>query len=139
MVVALSAVFGPAVASLRERRTAINSRFDAAISALLETQAARHIPSTTPPFIAFKTPADRADYELEMSKRGLQRFLDLTEKTKAALADIAIYVPEARAWITGSWELEEATEPSMRNTIEQRRTAALQSERLFRQRRPLPE
>jgi hypothetical protein len=67
----------------------------------------------------------------------IEFFVESTANAKAALVAIEQYVPKVRSTLTKGRELPEAYEPVLRQIIENRRVAAIKSERLFRQRRLL--
>lgn len=75
-----------------------------------------------------------AEYNRAAVERGVTGFITATTGAKAALAEIAQYVPEAREWVTRAWEITVADEPKMRETIEQARAAAIRTERFLRAR-----
>lgn len=125
----------PVFQSRRQRRDAVNAKFDTAIGSLLTVQAARHIASSIPGVNYPGSDEQRAEFERQTTERGVTRFIDLTGEARSALADIAPYVPQAREWVTSAWEIREDEEPEMRSIIEGARSAAIRSERLFRSRK----
>jgi hypothetical protein len=134
LVVSVLTVFlTPAVTSLRVRREAINTKFDAAIEALLLVQAARHAPMTMQRGSYQGTDEEYRLFTLKMAENSLSQFIEQTTRARSALAAISNYVPEAREWITSGWELTQEREPEQREIIEENRTRALKTERLFRQ------
>ena len=134
VVSVVAAVLTPAVTSLRDRREAINMKFDAALQSLLLAQAARHIPSSIQRHYHRGDDEEFRLFTVRMSENSILRFIAETTQARAALAAISPYVPEAREWIKGRWELTEEQEPHQREVIERCRASALKSERLFRQR-----
>jgi hypothetical protein len=138
-VAIIVAFLTPAVTSLRARRQAISDRFDAATAALLMVQAARQAASGMTQRPAGWTDEEHRAFNVRMHERSVEYYLDKTAEAKAALAALQEYVPEVRPQITGSWELREDGEPALKAAIERRRPTALKSERLFRQRRALPQ
>lgn len=128
------AVLTPALQSRQQRRDAVHAKFDAATAALLMVQAMRHVPHGMPARLYPGTPTQFAEYNRAAVERGVTGFMSATSEAKAALAEIAQYVPEAREWVTRAWEITEADEPKMRETIEQARDAAVRTERFLRTR-----
>lgn len=133
VVSVLTAFLTPAVTSLRVRREAINAKFDAAIDALRLAQAARNAPRSMQRGFYPGTDEEYRLFTLKMAENSISRFIEQTAHARAALAAISNYVPEAREWITGEWELKEEREPEQRKIIEENRARALKTERLFRQ------
>lgn len=125
----------PTVTSLRARRQAVHDKFDAAVSALLLVQAARHTPTGMASTPSGWTPEEHRALNLRMNEKGIEFFVECTADAKVALSAIAPYVPEVRDYITSKWELLEDEEPELRTKIEARREAAIKAERLFRARR----
>jgi hypothetical protein len=138
VVAILTPTVTSAVASLRARRQAVDDKFDAAITALLRVQAARHFAADTPGVgVRAKWPQDaQASFHIELQQRGITHYIERTVEAREALAALDRYVPEIRPAITNDWELREQEEPRLGFAIESRRREALKSERLFRQRRP---
>ncbi len=73
-----------------------------------------------------------------MYERSIEFFVEKMADARVALTAIEQYVPGIREKLTSAWELTEEDEPALRAAIEARRAPAIKSERLFRQRRPLP-
>lgn len=132
-VALIVAVLTPSVTSLRARREAISAKFDAAVSALLLVQAARHIATRIDRKYYPGTDEEYQQFNLKMAENSLSNFVEETVAARGVLADISRYVPEVRVWITDGWELTEERELEQRRLIETRRAPALKSERLFRQ------
>lgn len=134
VVSVLTAFLTPAVTSLRVRREEVNTKFDAAIEALLLVQAARQ---TATGMQRGSYPGTDEEYQLfilKMAENSISQFVEQTRQARFALAAISDYVPEAREWITSGWELTtQEREPEQRKIIEENRTGALKTERLFRQ------
>lgn len=130
------AVLTPALQSRQQRRDAVHAKFDAATAALLIVQAKRHVPNGMPAHGLTYPGSDdqRIDYNRVTVERGVTDFIDATSSAKAALAEIAQYVPDAREWVTRAWEITEDDEPKMRATIERARAAAVRTERFLRTR-----
>ncbi len=130
------AVLTPALQSRQQRRDAVHAKFDAATAALLIVQAKRHVPQGMPAQgLSYPGSNDQRDiYNRATVERGVTDFIDATSNAKAALAQIAQYVPEAREWVTRAWEVTEAEEPMMREAIERARPAAVKTERFLRTR-----
>lgn len=125
----------PAFSSLRARREGINQKFDEAISSLLLVQAARHIETNIERSYHPGTKEEHRQFELAMAEHAISRFVNQHVEARTALAAISRYVPEVRDWIIGGWELTQELEPEQRQIVEDRRSAALKSERLLRQSR----
>jgi len=134
-VAIIVAFLAPVFQSRRQRRDAVNARFDTAVGSLLIVQAARHCASGIPGVSYPGSAAQRAEFERQTTERSVTRYIDLTGEAKSALADIAPYVPRAREWVSSGWEIREDEEPKMRSTIERARPAAIRSERLFNSRK----
>lgn len=135
-VAIIIAVLTPALQSRQQRRDAVHAKFDAATAALLIVQAKRHVPNGLPESgLSYPGNGDqRSDYNRTTVERGVTDFLEATGSAKAALAEIAQYVPQARHWVTLTWEITEDDEQAMRDTIEQARPAAVKTERFLRTR-----
>lgn len=134
-VALIVAVLTPAVTSLRARREAINGQFDAAVSALLLVQAARHIATGIDRKYHPGTDDEYREFKLKMVEDSISNFVQQTVAAREVLADLSRHVPEVRGWITSGWELTEQREPEQRQLLEERRAPALNTERLFRQSR----
>lgn len=130
------AVLTPALQSRQQRRDAVHAKFDAATAALLTVQAKRHVPQGIPAQgLSYPGSEDqRTDYNRATVERGVTDFIDATSDAKAALAEIAQYVPQAREWIIRTWEITEADEQDMRDTIERARAKAVRTVRFLRAR-----
>lgn len=128
----------PTVTSLRTRRQAVHDKFDAALSALLLVQAARHTPTGMAQTPSGWTSEEHRALNRRMNEKGIEFFVEKSADAKVALAAIAPYVPEVRDYITSKWELREDEEPELRSKIESRRAAAVKAERLLRPRQELP-
>jgi len=129
------AFLSPVFQSRRQRRDAVNAKFDTALGSLLTVQAARHFASGMSGVPYPGSTDQRAEFERQTAERGITTFIDLTGEAKSALADVAPYVSQARDWVTSGWEIREDKEPEMREIIERARAAAIKTERLFRSRK----
>lgn len=128
------AVLTPQLAALQRRRDAINSKFDEAVAALARVQGARHIPSAVARQYHPGNAEEYRAYQIRMSEKSIDRFIEETTKAREALSELILYVPEAHTWITGGWEIAQEDEPQKRETLEEWRRPSLKSERLFRSR-----
>lgn len=133
-VAIIVAFLTPSVMSLRARRQAVNDRFDGALAALLLVQVARHSPTSMRERPTGWTEDEYRAFNIRMNEKGIEYYVERTAEAKAALTALDRYVPEVRERITRAWELREDDEPALRQAIERHRSAALKSERLFRQR-----
>lgn len=138
VVAVVTAVVAPTISARRVRRDAINDKFDEALTALLRVSASRHSPQSIVRRYHTGTDQEHQAFNVGLAERWITHHIEETAGARAALAEIAGYVPESRDWLTSGWELNEADELSQRSIIESRRAAAIKTERLFRVRQPRP-
>lgn len=131
------AILTPAMSSLRQRRDAVHAKFDNAVAAILRVQAARHIPSNIDHHYYPGDVTQHRAFVISVVEASINRFVEETTAARAALADIASYVPEIGDWIQSEWELSEENAQDQRRAIEARRSSAVRSVRLFQSRRPI--
>lgn len=131
------AILTPSLASLRQRRDALHGKFDDAIAAILRVQAARHIASSIDRRYHPGNDEEYRVFVLSMAETSINRFVEETAAARAALAEIASYVPEVGDWIQSGWELSEQNAPDQQRAIEAHRSSAVRSLRLIRSRRTL--
>lgn len=134
-VAIMVAAVTPALASLQRRRDEIHAKFDRALAALLNVQAARHYASGIDRMHHPGTDDEHYVFNLALVESSLRHFIDQTVQAREVLSEIALYVPGARQWVTEGWELAEEKEPEQRDRIESYRRCAVRSERLLRARR----
>lgn len=115
----------------RARQAIVREKFDLAISALLQVQAARFFGFS----IERKYHSGLNDvyrpFQVKLAERSTTCYVDRTSLARARLAELERYVPEVRSWLTEGWEIGEDTEIETRTIVETYRQSAMASERLF--------